>query len=507
MPLSNADLGYRRLFETIHVGILLLDYETRVIRGANPFLATMSGFDIDELVGKKISQTRLFDSTLTGKKIFDDLKKVDEVFYENTPLLTKGGGTKIVAFSAHTYEFEGKIMIQCLIRDLTEKRKAQSDFFETTQRLEALMNALPVGVTFSLDPKVKHIQVNPYMKKKMEMEPDEHIVATNKETLITGHKYRHFQNGRELKPKELPMQRAIAENRLVGPIEGETLLPSGKLWHVEGYGAPIHDRQGKIIGAVAVNVDLTERQKAREAEKLGLQVKQEKEKLGFIADAAHELRTPLAIIRGNVDLALQKKTDPNEALEAINVEVIHLTDILSDLALLTTKEGDFRKNMGTHYVELDKLVENIAERHVSMAAKRGIKVHVAKLPRLKITGDDFYLERLFTNIISNAVSYGKDGGNVWIDGKIEGKCVKITIKDDGVGISEKDLPLIFERFYRAEGSRSKDYGGSGLGLAIVKWIAEAHGGSVEATSKVGKGSTFTVSFPILRKRAEKKHLL
>lgn len=499
MPKSRSDLRYRRLFETIHVGILLLDFKTRRITDANPFFARLSGYKIKELMGSKMSELYLFDSTLDGKKIFNDLKKADEVFYEDVPLIHKNGQTKIVHVSAHTYQNDGEKMVQCVVRDLTEKRKAQSGFFETSQRLEALMNALPVGVTFSLDPQVKDIEVNPYMKKKMEMEQDEHITVRDQATLIKNHKYRHFQNGRELKPKELPMQRAIAENRLVGPIEGDTVLPSGKIWHVEGYGAPIHDRNGKVIGAVAVNVDLTERKKAEQAEKLAQQVQQEKEKLGFIADAAHELRTPLAIIRGNVDLALQKKTDANAALESINTEVLHLTDILSDLALLTTKEGDFRKNMSSHFVELDKVTRDIAERSKSMASKKNISIVIGDLPKTKVVGDDYYLERLFTNIISNAVSYGKEGGHVWVEGKTKGKCVQILIKDDGVGISEQDLPHIFERFYRAEGSRSKDYGGSGLGLAIVKWIAEAHGGSVEAKSQFGKGSIFCVSLPIPKK--------
>ncbi len=501
MPIARSNLRYQRLFETIHIGILLLDFKTRIITDANPYVAEISGYKLKELIGKKISELDLFDKHITGKKIFDKLRVVDEVLYSNTPLYTKRGSEKIVELNAHTYMSEDQMMVQCTIRDLTEKRRAQSELFETNQRLEALMNALPVGVTFSLDPACEQIEVNPYMNRKMEMAPGTHIIATAKETRIFNHTYRHFKDGREMRPKELSMQRAIAENRLVGPLEAEVELPSGKRWLVEAYGAPIRDRQGKVIGAVAVNVDLTERKKAEEAEKLALAIKKEKEKLDFIADAAHELRTPLAIIRGNVDLALQKKVESTDALQAINVEILHLTSILSDLALLTTKDGDFRKNLGAHrQVELGKIITEIAERHRSMASKKHISITVAKLPVSKITGDEYYLERLFTNIIANAIAYGKESGHIWISGKIEKKCVQIMIEDDGVGISEKDLPNIFERFFRAEGSRSKDFGGSGLGLAIVKWIAEAHGGSVEATSTLGKGTLFTVSLPFIKKK-------
>ncbi|MDB5259051.1 MAG: signal transduction histidine kinase [Candidatus Taylorbacteria bacterium] len=492
-------LNYKRLFETTRIGILVLDAKTRVITEANPFIEKLSGHGKKQLIGKKISELRVFNKNFTGKRIFDDLRRSDEAFYEHLELVPKTGPKKTVEVSTHAFKANGKTMIQCLIRDLTEKRAVQQELFESNQRLEALMNALPVGVTFSLDPECKRIEANPYMREKMEMGPDTQITVTDKDTLVVGHTYRHIRDGKRLKPKELTLQRAIAENRLVGPIEAEVELPSGKRWLAEAYGAPIHDRLGEVIGAVAVNLDLTERKKAEEAGKLALIVKQEQEKIGFITDATHELRTPLAIIRGNVDLALQKKTDPKEALRAINVEVLNLTDILSDLSLLTTKEGDFRKNVRSHTVEVASVVKEVARRHKGMASKKNISIETAAIPQSKIVGDEYYLERLFTNIVTNAISYGKEGGHIRISGAIEKDRLNIVVEDDGIGIEEKDLPHIFERFYRGEKSRSKDFGGSGLGLAIVKWIAEAHEGSVEARSILGKGSAFTISFPLPKK--------
>src|SRR4051812_35696398 len=115
MPKSQSELRYRRLFETIHVGILLLDYTKRTITDANPFMAELSGYGVKELVGKKISEIGLFDKKLTGKKIFDDLKTKDKVVYENIPLFTRDGLMRIIELSAHTYESEGSKRIQCTI--------------------------------------------------------------------------------------------------------------------------------------------------------------------------------------------------------------------------------------------------------------------------------------------------------------------------------------------------------------------------------------------------------
>jgi signal transduction histidine kinase len=375
---------------------------------------------------------------------------------------------------------------------------------ESKQRLEALMDALPVGVTFSLDPKCSLIEVNPFMKEKMEMGSAAYITATNKETLISRHEYKHYKDGRLLKPRELTLQRAIAENRIVGPIEAEVELPSGKRWYAAAYGAPIRDHDGTVIGAVAVNMDLTERKKAERAEKLTLIIAQEKERLGFITDAMHELRTPVAIIRGDVELALQKRIPSKDALDAINAEVLHLTDILSDLSLLTNQERGTKRNVDSHKVDLSKIISAVAKRHVNIAAKKDILIKAAKLPQMEVTGDEYYLRRLFANIITNAISYGKESGWIDISAKIENGSAKIVVRDNGVGIGEKDLPHIFDRFYRTEESRSRDHGGSGLGLAIVKWIAEAHGGSVQATSFLDKGSAFTVTLPLANFENRKK---
>lgn len=379
-------------------------------------------------------------------------------------------------------------------------KKRASQKIDTALSLRALLKALPVGITFSTDTTCEYITGNPYLLNKLEMGTGDNISADALlDNNLAGKKLRHFYNGRQITGAEMPMQRAIRENRQTDPMEIEVELPSGKRWMMEAIGAPIHDEAGNVVASVAVNIDLTERKRAEEANRLEALIKQEKIKLEFIADAAHELRTPLAIIKGNVDLASRPGTRGaqtiEETLKAIDNEVTHLDNLLSDLTLLTTG-GEFHRAMISRRIMLKELIPRIGSRHRAFAKKRGISIKVGQLPDVKLEGDERYLERLFSNIIANAIRYGKKGGSVWISGKKISKGVQIDIKDNGIGISEKALPHIFERFYRAESSRSKETGGTGLGLSIVQWIAEAHGGKVTVKSKEGKGSTFIVKLPL-----------
>ena len=203
------------------------------------------------------------------------------------------------------------------------------------RRLEALMKALPVGITFSTDVTCSNITGNPYLLKKLEMVKGDNISISARNRNIVGTKLKHFINGKRITAAEMPMQRAIAENRQTEPLEIEVELPSGKHWTMEAIGAPVRDEKGNVVASVAVNIDLTERKLAEEARRLERIILQEKQKVEFISDATHELRTPLAIIRGNVDLALRERSPSPEktkaSLDAINTEVIYLTNLLSDL--------------------------------------------------------------------------------------------------------------------------------------------------------------------------------
>lgn len=278
---------------------------------------------------------------------------------------------------------------------------------------------------------------------------------------------------------------------------------------------PLETKDGKLIPVeivsntyIAGNVrvmqcnirDISARKRAEDLEKTLAALNQEKQKKVFIADVTHELRTPLAIIKGNVELLLREKnptkSEVTNVLDSINVEISHLSSMLLDLAVLTTEGDDVGKNITLESFDLIELITRVTHRLEVISNSKKIKITIDVIAPVRITGDVTYLEKLFSNLVSNALYYGKEKGTVKIDGVLSTDTIMITITDDGIGISEEDLPYIFERFYRSTQAREVNQEGTGLGLAISKWIVEAHNGDISVTSKIGKGTTFTVSLPL-----------
>jgi signal transduction histidine kinase len=215
----------------------------------------------------------------------------------------------------------------------------------------------------------------------------------------------------------------------------------------------------------------------------------------FSADASHELRTPLTIMRGEIEVALRKKGLPpatRELLTSIHHELIRLSSIVESLMTLIKSESG-RLTFQVNTVSLDTMLRELAEDALVLAAGKKIKVEVGPMESLSVRGDEARLRQLFLNLVENAIKYTPPHGTVTVTLTRSDNKATARISDTGVGIPRKDLPKIFDRFYRVK----SDETGSGLGLAIAKWIAEAHHGSIDVTSREKKGSTFTVTLPLV----------
>jgi len=219
----------------------------------------------------------------------------------------------------------------------------------------------------------------------------------------------------------------------------------------------------------------------------------------FTADASHELRTPIALIRTTAEVTLRRERSAEtyrEALRQIVVETERTTRLVEDLLLLARADAGF-PTLPLERMELTPLVRDVWQQGQVLAEAKRLEV-AAELPDepVFVEANDPALRRMLLLLLDNALKYTPEGGRITLSVDAQPGEATVAVRDTGIGIPENALPHVFERFYRVDESRSRDAGGTGLGLAIAKWIAERHHASLDAESVVGKGSVFRIRFPV-----------
>ena len=224
----------------------------------------------------------------------------------------------------------------------------------------------------------------------------------------------------------------------------------------------------------------------------------------FMADASHELRTPIAIIRGESEIALSRKdraaADYQESLEIVYDESRRMSRIVEDLMTLARVDAG-QAPLQKNPLRLDELLTECVRSVRALADEKQIRIYNKVEAAMPLTGDDELLRRMFLNLLDNAVKYNDPGGRVEIAAENSGnEFYLIAVSDTGRGISAENQARVFERFFRADNarSRSETVGGSGagLGLAIARWIADAHGGTLRLQNSSSQGTSFVISLPI-----------
>lgn len=215
----------------------------------------------------------------------------------------------------------------------------------------------------------------------------------------------------------------------------------------------------------------------------------------FVSDASHELRSPLTSIRSNIEF-LQRaldapKEDRAEALDDVAAEVERMSRLTSDLLLLAKADAGHKIDM--ERVDLDELLADTYR--TRQGNQHGVALMMDSVQPVAVRASATWLKQLLLILLENAFKYTPRGGTVTLSLHREDGMAVLRVKDTGMGIAPEDLPHIFQRFYRADKARARDEGGTGLGLAIARWIAEEHGGEIEASSDPGQGTTFTVRLP------------
>ena len=220
----------------------------------------------------------------------------------------------------------------------------------------------------------------------------------------------------------------------------------------------------------------------------------------FTADASHELKTPLAVLRADVERAMSPRTRPREravVLEEALQQVTRMAELVNSLLTLArADEGRFE--IVQDVIAMEALAREVVETARLLGEAAGLQIEAELIESADVRGDLSRLRQLFLNLVTNAIKYSPRGGRVTIWQVRVGHEIHFSVRDTGIGIASADLPYVFDRFWRADRSRSRstERSGFGLGLAISQWIAHAHGGSLTVQSRLGRGSTFTAQLPI-----------
>ncbi len=223
-------------------------------------------------------------------------------------------------------------------------------------------------------------------------------------------------------------------------------------------------------------------------------VKREKQ---FTSDVAHELRTPISVVLMQCEELLNGGHLDEERYKEVEViyrKVKSMSDMISQLLLLSRADQG-REKLNLEALDFSELGEMAADEWKDIAAEAEISLEADIEKGLYLMADQTLMIRLWSNLLQNAICYGKKGGHIWISLQKAGENIKMSVKDDGIGIPHDALPHIWERFYQVDPSRNSE--SSGLGLSMVKWIVEAHHGQISVESELGQGTEFICVFPAL----------
>ena len=352
-----------------------------------------------------------------------------------------------------------------MAQDLEDKIK---EIRQQNQELAAIFNSMIEGIIV-VDKTSRIVSINPAIEK---------IFGVSKED-AQGKSFLETIRNNEISE----IINKVLSNGKVLSVEITLVLPVQRIFEVNA--TPIFEND-MVSGCLAVIHDITEIRRLETVRR------------DFVANVSHELKTPLTSIKGFVETllegALDDKKNNRNFLTIIQNHAERLNSLVNDLLSLSNLESkDMPLEIGE--VNLAHVVDEVILGFGSQLKKNNVEITNGLAPNIMAKADKDKIRQVFTNLIDNAIKFNKKNGLVSIHAEeLNGK-IKITIEDYGVGIPEKDIPRIFERFYRVDKARSRELGGTGLGLSIVKHIVELHGGSVGVKSTEGLGSKFFFTLP------------
>ena len=483
--LALSEMRYRRLFESAKDGILILDAQTGKIVDVNPFLIDLLGYSKQEFIEKSIWEIGTFQDIYENKEKFFELQQQEYVRYDDLALVTSNGRKIHVEFVSNVYLADNIKVIQCNVRDITERANAQ---IEIKFQADLLNN---VGQAIIATDLMGNVSYWNHAAEKI-------YGWTASEAL--GQNIIHLTPSMQSGDQAAEILKLLREGKSWAG-EFDVKRKDGSSFPAFVTDTPILDSNGNLSGIIGISSDITERKNAQ-MELIGAKDRAEESdrlKTSFLHNISHEIRTPMNAIVGFSSFLDDPDLTPEKRLEYIEI-IIKSSDqllaIIDDIIRIASIEAGQVK-IQENEININILCKLIKEQFSPKAREKGVtlslKIDFSEEESI-INTDTTKLTQILTNLIGNALKFTQKG-SVNFGFKKKGRHLEFFVEDSGKGIPLNMQKLIFNRFRQVETTDSRNLGGSGLGLSISKAYVEMLGGKMWVSSQLGKGSIFYFSIP------------
>ncbi|MFH0894317.1 MAG: PAS domain S-box protein [Bacteroidota bacterium] len=491
--LTSSEVRYRRLFESAKDGILILDADSGMIVDVNPFLVNLLGYSHEAFLGKTIWDIGIFKDIIANKDHFIELQKKGYIRYEDLPLETFEGRRINVEFVSNVYLANHQKVIQCNIRDITNRKQVDEDLRQTNSLLTSIVDNIPNTIFLKDAKELRFVRFN---------KAGEGLIGIPREEMIGKNDYDFFL--KEQADSFTKNDRDVLQNKIMKDFPEETIQTRHqgiRLLHTKK--VPILDANGEPEYLLGISEDITDHKQAVNA----IIENQRLSAIGEMASSvAHDFNNSLQSIFGNLELAMLSAEFSETTLKYLQTIKTVASDAAIRAQLLQRFGGN--KQAPSHFlnVNLNSLITEVIAQTRPLwkdeAEKKGVKIEVntelGEIPEM--LGNDGELRTVFYNIFKNSIEAMPGGGLLTIQSEKKYEQVYLTVTDTGTGMNNETRTRVFQPFYSTKGFDI----GRGLGMSGVFSIIKEHGGSISVKSTVlGKGTTFEIIFPIT-KRVETK---
>lgn len=483
---NTSEAWYRRLFELAKDGIVILDADNGKIIDVNPFFCHLLDYSQDEIANKPLWEIGIFKNSSDSEAMIQAINDKGYFRYDNMLLSAKNGKPVHVELTGNTYEVGRKKVVQCNIRNITERIKAEKEIHTLRKAIEQGPSAITIT----------NAQGNIEFVNNKFIELTQYQPAD-----VIGRKPRIFNEGHLPEDQFASLWDTLKSGRT---WEGKVMnrrKDQTYFWEETTISA-VRNLDGTISNYILIQNDISEKQqiihdlilakeKAIEGDLL---------KTAFLANMSHEIRTPLNSIIGFSELMADEEFDTSQLphfAQIINSSGNKLLSIISDIMDLSRIEaGEIKAEK--RRLSLNQLIANIQKEYLFKAMEKGLELRIDPAisdREIFVESDENKLRQIMINFVGNAIKF-TEKGYVEIGMEKTGDIVHIQVKDTGIGVPVHYQEHIFERFRQVESAYSRKYGGNGLGLAISKALVELLGGKVGMETEQGKGSTFYFTLPL-----------